>query len=158
MNQGSVLLVSFGIGFVAGLRSMMAPAVVAWAAHLRWIKLTGTSLGFMGTAWAVGIFTLAAIGELINDKLPRTPARTAAVGLVARLITGALMGACLAIAGGASVWLGAVFGSAGSIVGAFGGQRARVGVVRAIGGNDFPIAVVEDLVAIAVGLFLVRRF
>ena len=39
MNSGFGLLLMFGIGVVAGLRSVTAPAVVAWAAH------TGLCLG-----------------------------------------------------------------------------------------------------------------
>jgi len=38
MNSGFALLLVFGIGVVTGLRSMTAPAVVAWAAHLGWIN------------------------------------------------------------------------------------------------------------------------
>ena len=78
----SVLLLALGIGFVAGLRSMTAPALVCWAAHLQWIHLQGTPLGFMASPIAVGIFTLAAIAELVADKLPKTPARTAAGPLI----------------------------------------------------------------------------
>jgi len=78
MNSGLVLLLAFGIGVVAGLRSMTAPAVVAWAAHLGWINLSGSALAFMGSAWAVGIFTLGALVEFIADQLPTTPARTTA--------------------------------------------------------------------------------
>src|ERR1700758_2940910 len=107
MNPESALLLAFGIGIVAGLRSLTAPAVVAWAAHIGWINLHGSGLAFMGSKWAVGIFALLALVEFVADQLPNTPARTAAVGLSARIVTGALCGACLAVAGGATLWLGA---------------------------------------------------
>ena len=32
---------AFLIGFFAGLRSLTAPAVTAWAVHLGWLKLEG---------------------------------------------------------------------------------------------------------------------
>src|SRR6266702_4297851 len=143
MNSGFALLLVFGIGFVTGLRSMTAPAVVAWAAHLGWINLHGSPLVFMGSAWAVGIFTLGALGEFVADKLPTTPARTAAVGLTARIVIGLLTGACLGVAGGASYWLGALIGAIGAIAGAFGGYQARVGLGRALHFPDFVIAVPE---------------
>lgn len=57
------LLLAFAIGFVAGLRSMTAPAAVAWAAYLGWIHLQGSPLAFMGSILAVGLFTLAALAE-----------------------------------------------------------------------------------------------
>jgi uncharacterized membrane protein len=158
MNSGFALLLAFGIGVVAGLRSMTAPAVVVWAAHLGWINLSGSPLAFLGSAWAVGIFTVAALGEFVADKLPTTPARTAAVGLTARIVIGLLTGACLGVAGGASYWLGALFGAIGASAGAFGGYQARVRLVRGLHVPDAAIAIPEDLVAIGLGLLLVSRF
>ncbi len=158
MNSELVALIAVGIGIVAGLRSLTAPAVVAWAAQLGWIHLQGSPVAFMGSKWAVGIFTLLAVGELIADQLPGTPARTAAVGLSARILTGGLSGACLAAAGGAGLVVGALAGAVGGVVGAFGGFQARVGLVRALGVPDFVIAIPEDIVAIGLGVFLVSRF
>jgi uncharacterized membrane protein len=156
MNSGLGLLLVFGIGVVAGLRSMTAPAVVAWAAHLGWINLHGSPLAFMGSAWAVGFFTLGALGEFVADQLPSTPARTAAVGLTARIVVGLLTGACLAV--GASYWLGALVGAIGAIAGTFGGYQARVRLVRGLRVPDAAIAIPEDLVAIGLGLLVVSRF
>jgi uncharacterized membrane protein len=158
MNSGFALLLAFCIGVVTGLRSMTAPAVVAWAAHLGWINLSGSPLAFMVSAWAVGIFTVGALGEFVADQLPTTPARTAAVGLTARIVIGLLTGACLGVAGGASYWLGALIGAIGAIAGAFGGYQARVRLVRGLHLPDAAIAIPEDLVAIGLGLLLVSRF
>ena len=158
MNSALALGLAFGIGIVAGLRSLTAPAVVAWAAHLGWINLHGTPLTFMGSAWAVGVFSILALVELVADKLPNTPSRTAPVGLSARIGTGALTGACFAIAGGTPLLLGALAGAIGGIAGAFGGYNARVGLVPALRIPDFAVAIPEDVVAIGLGLFLVSRF
>jgi len=158
MSSEFVLLLTLGIGFVAGLRSLTAPAVVAWAAHLGWINVHGSPLAFMGSMWAVGVFTLLAFVELVADQLPNTPSRTALVGLSARIVTGALSGACLAVGGGAALWMGVLAGAFGGITGTFGGYQARVGLVRALRVPDFAIAVPEDLIAIGLGLFLVSRF
>src|ERR1700719_2846532 len=106
MNSGFALLLAFCIGVVTGLRSMTAPAVVAWAAHLGWINLSGSRLSFMSSLWTVGFFTLGALSEYVFDLLPNTPPRTGARGLTARIVMGLLTGACLAVAGGASPWLG----------------------------------------------------
>jgi uncharacterized membrane protein len=158
MNFGLALLLAVGIGVVAGLRSMSAPAIVAWAAHLGWIHLSGSHLAFMGSAWAVGIFTLGALAEFVADQLPTTPARTTAVPLAARIVMGLLTGACLGTAGSSSLWWGALTGAIGAIAGAFGGYRVRVGLVRTLQAPDFAIAIPEDLIAIGLGLFLVCRF
>src|SRR5579862_4006545 len=151
MNFGLALFLAFGIGIVAGLRSMTAPAAVAWAAYLVWINVHGSPLELMGSVRAVGIFTVFAVGEFVADKLPSTPSRTAPLGLGARFVTGALSGACLAVAGDASLWLGALAGAAGGIVGAFAGHGARVGLVRRFHVRDIAIAIPEDLIAMGLG-------
>ena len=67
-----LMLLAVGIGFVAGLRSLTAPALVSWAALLGWLPLRGTGLSFMSSAITVAVFSLLAILELIGDLLPQT--------------------------------------------------------------------------------------
>jgi uncharacterized membrane protein len=157
MNANYVFALAVGIGIVAGLRAMTAPALVAWAAYLGWIHLHGSPLAFMGSIIAVGIFTLAVLGEDVNDKLPKTPSRTAPPGLIARLITGGLSGACVAVSGGQSLAIGAVLGAIGAVIGAFGGYQVRTRLVTALNVKDILIAIPEDLVAIGAAYFLVTR-
>ena len=66
MNSNIILALAFGIGVVAGLRALTAPATVSWAAYLHWINLQGTHLAFMVSIIAVVIFTLAAGVLLLN--------------------------------------------------------------------------------------------
>jgi uncharacterized membrane protein len=153
----SVLLLSFLIGCVAGLRSMMAPAIVCAAAYLRWIHLEGTPLQFFTAQPTLWIFTFLAICELIADKLPKTPARTAPIGLIARAVTGGLCGAALAASGGKGLAVGAVLGLLGGIAGAYAGYSIRRGLVTQMRVPDFVIAVIEDLLAISGGLFVTSR-
>ena len=143
---------------VAGLRSMTAPAVVAWAAHLGWMNLSGSPLAFMGSRWSVIVFTILALGEFVGDLLPATPARTAAFPLIARIVIGAGVGASVAVAGGFLLWLGAACGVIGAVAGAFGGYRARTRLVRELHVPDAAIAIPEDLIAVGLGLLLVTRF
>jgi len=157
MNSNLILALAFGIGIVAGLRALTAPAVVAWAAHLHWINLQGTHLAFMGSIVAVAIFTLAAIGEIVNDKLPKTPPRTAVPSLIIRCVMGAFAAATLSAGIGGSLAIGAVLGIVGALVGTFGGYYVRRGIVKALHLPDFPIALLEDAVAVCGGLFLASR-
>jgi uncharacterized membrane protein len=158
MNLGLDLVFAFAIGFVGGLRSMTGPAVVAWAANLGWIHLAGSPVAFMGSRWAVAIFTVAALGEFVADLLPMAPARTTAFPLAARVAIGLLTGACLGVAGGPSIWTGALAGAIGAVAGAFGGYQARIGLVRMLRVPDFAIAIPEDLIAVGLGLLVVSRF
>ena len=140
---------------MAGLRSLTAPAVVAWGAHLSWLNLHGSPLAFIGSTPAVAIFSLLAIGELVADKLPMIPKRTAPAPLIARIITGGLCGACLCAAAGQSFVAGALLGGIGGIVGAFLGYGIRRRLDLHI--KDLLVAACEDLVAIGLALFLVSR-
>jgi uncharacterized membrane protein len=158
MTPTVTLVLCLVIGFAAGLRSLTAPAVVALAAHLGWINLHNSPLAFMGSTVAVVIFVALALFEYYLDQLARTPARTAPVGLSARVVTGALCGACLAVAGGAAIWFGAAAGAIGGIAGAFAGYHARTGLVRALRVPDIAVAIPEDLLAIGIGLLCVSRF
>src|SRR2546423_9937604 len=85
----STYVFAFLIGVVTGLRSMTPPAVVSWAAHLGWLPLENTWLAFLGHAVTPYILTALAIGELIADKLPKTPSRKAPVGFIGRILAGA---------------------------------------------------------------------
>src|SRR5689334_229526 len=85
----------FLIGFVAGLRTMTPLAAVSWAARWGWLRLESTPLAFLGFAAPPYIFSVLAIGELINDKLPKTPSRKALVPFAARIAIGAFCGAAL---------------------------------------------------------------
>jgi uncharacterized membrane protein len=158
MNTSQVLVLAFLIGAVAGLRSMTAPAIVAWAVHEDWLPLHHTRLEFMGATATVVIFTVLAVVELITDKLPSTPSRLAPAGLIARAIFGGLSGATVALGGEQSVALGVVLGVIGSAAGAFGGHAARSRLVRALKVRDWVIAVSEDVVAIVAGLAVVSQF
>ena len=151
------LLFAFLIGLFAGLRSLTPPAMVAWAVHLGWLKLA-RPLALIGSAPAVIILSLLAITEVILDKLPNTPNRTAPPGLIARIVTGGLTGACVSLGGGRSPYIGAVLGLIGGVVGCFGGYQVRARLVRSLRQPDFYIALIEDLVAIGGSLFIVSRF
>jgi uncharacterized membrane protein len=148
LHTDLVFALAFGIGVVAGLRSLTAPAAVSWAAHLGWLQLQDSSLAFMGSTPAVVIFSLLASAEYVADLLPSTPRRTTPGPLIARIVMGALCGACLCASGSRPVSIGAVLGGLGGLFGAFAGYQARIGLVKALGVKDRVIALLEDAVTI----------
>ena len=158
MSSSTALVVVFAIGMIAGLRALTAPAVVCWAAHLGWVNLQNSHLAWMGSTAAVAIFSILALAEIVNDKLPATPSRLAPPSLVIRSLTGALAGTALAIAAGQFVVLGIVLGALGALAGSFLGYYIRHGIVTGLKLPDFPIALLEDAIAIGCGLLIVSRF
>ncbi len=145
-------LLAIGIGFVAGLRAMTAPAAVAWAAWLLWLPLAGTALAFMGSVWAVVIFTLLALFELIGDQRPSTPSRKVPLQFGTRLLMGALCGAAIGAAAGVLL-AGMACGVVGAVLGTYIGAAVRGALAKAFG-RDLPAALIEDIVAIG-GAFLI---
>jgi uncharacterized membrane protein len=152
----SLFLLAFLIGLVAGLRSMVAPAAVSWAAHLGWLRLGGTPLAFLGATITPYVFSVLAAGELVSDKLPRTPSRKVPIQFIGRVGSGALCGAAIGASSDALL-PGLVVGAIGAIAGTLGGAAAR-GHLAARFGKDLPAALIEDAVAIVVALVVVTRF
>ena len=152
----SILLLAFLIGVVAGLRALTPLAAVSWAARLGWLDLHGTWLSFFGFAAAPYIFTVLAVAELIADKLPKTPSRKAPPAFIVRIVSGGLCGAALGTAGDALIG-GLVAGVLGAVAGTLGGYELRARLVKAIGGNDLPIALLEDAIAIIAAIAIVIR-
>ena len=153
----TVILFCFLLGCVAGLRSLTAPAVVCWGAHLGWLQFAGTRLAFIGHMTTLIVFTLLALGELTADKLPKTPARTAAPGLIARVVMGAFCGSAIAVSAGGGLIVAAVIGIIGALLGTFGGYNVRHALVTRAHLPDFAVALVEDIIAIGGGLLIVSH-
>lgn len=153
----STYLLALLIGVVAGLRALTPLAAVSWAARLGWLHLENTWLAFLGYAATPYIVSVLAIGELINDKLPKTPSRKEPPGFIARIVTGALAGAAFGASGGS--WIGGMAaGAVGAVGGTLGGYEFRSRLAKAAGGKDLPIALLEDAIAIGGALLLVSRF
>jgi len=149
-------LFAFLLGVSGGLRSMTAPAVVAWAAR-GWPALSGSALSFMAAPVAAYVFTALAIGELIADKLPFIPSRLQPGPLGGRIVSGALTGAVLATAGSSSAIAGGLIGAAGGLAGSFGGYAVRRGLTVDRKLPDLPVALLEDLVAVGLAVLAVSR-
>lgn len=154
----TVLEFCFLIGCIAGLRALTAPAVVCWGAYLGWLHFADTRLAFIGHPITLGIFTLLAVLEIVNDKLPMTPARVEPSGLIPRILLGGCCGAAFFVsAGGGGLILGIVAGVVGALVAAFVGYRIRRVLVKSVNLSDLPVALVEDAIAIGGGLLIVSH-
>jgi uncharacterized membrane protein len=153
-----VFLLALLIGVVCGLRSLTGPALVVWGAHFGWLKLTGSHLAFLANPLSLVIFTVLAVFELIGDKTPKIPRRTTPGPLIWRILMGGLCGAAFGIAGEASVTVSCILGALGAVAGAFAGYQARHAAAAEGRLPDLPVALLEDLIAIGGGLFLVSRF
>ena len=134
------------IGVIAGLRSMTAPAAVAWGAHLGLIDLQGTPLAWLGGTIATWIFTALAVLELVGDQLPKTPSRKVPPQFITRIVSGAFCGAAVCLSSGG--WIaGAIAGAVGAVIGTLAGADARGRLAKAFG-KDLPAGLLEDVIAV----------
>lgn len=158
MSASMVFLLALLIGVVCGLRSLTGPALVCWGAHFGWLRLAGSYLAFLRSPLALVIFTVLAVFELCADKTAKIPRRTTPGPLIWRLITGAFCGVAFAIAGNASLAGCCILGALGGVIGAYAGYYVRHTITSEGRLPDLPVALIEDLIAIGGGLFLVSRF
>src|SRR6202011_2241099 len=152
MKRSYIPALAVGIGAVAGLRTLAAPAVLAWAAKRRWIRLGSSPLATIVSAKASKRITDFAVSELIADKLPFTPSRLKAGPLASRIVSGAICGATIYGVVKRPLTEGAVLGGVGAITGAFAGYRMRKRLSRNM--PDLGVAVLEDAFAIGGGVLI----
>ena len=151
------LLLCLLLGFCNGLRSLTAPAAVCWAAHLGWLNFAGTRFSFLHSRITLIVLTILAVLELVGDKLPQTPPRTAPLGLIARMVLGTWCGIALAMGSGHAFLAPALAGFVGALAGTFAGYHARRALVRQSHLPDFVVALAEDAIAIAGSLLIVSH-
>ncbi len=141
------------LGLTTGLRSLTPMAVLCWYAWLEYLPVSGSWAEWTGRLSVAIIFTVLAVGELVADKLPRTPNRISPGPLLVRLILGGLVGSIAATAMDGPGIEGVLLGVVGALLGAFAGFMVRRDLVEKIGCKDWHIAIVEDLIAILFSVF-----
>ena len=151
----SIFINAFLIGTASGLRALIGVAIVSWAARLGILSLDHTWLAFLGYAFTPYIFTLMAIAELVNDKLPKTPSRLIPPQFITRIVTSALSGLAIGLSGNGMI-IGLVAGIIGAVAGTFGGAKARSLLARTFG-RDLPAALLEDAVAFCIAALALFR-
>lgn len=135
-----MLLAAILLGFLAGLRTFTAPAVLL-------LMRTGTPLAYL-----LGVLALA---EYAGDLYPKTPARTHPAGLIARACSGAFCGWTVASLNGAPVAGAAFAGAVAAVIGAYAGLAVRSRAITLIG--RVPAGLSEDVVTAAAAVAVAAR-
>jgi uncharacterized membrane protein len=143
---------ALGIGAVAGLRAMTAPAVLAWAIERRLIRLGASPFATIISGKASRRITNFALSELVADKLPFTPSRLNASPLASRVVSGSICGATIYGVIKRPLTQGAVLGGLGAVAGAFVGYHMRKRLSRDM--PDLGVAILEDAFAIGGGVLI----
>ena len=149
MNKKNTLLFlrTFGLGVVAGMRSLSAPALLRnWTSRQR--HLAPTPLDHVATPT---VLAALAAGEMVADKLPFTPDRTALPSVAFRAISGALVGSSFCAANRRSPIAGALIGATGAVVATYAVFHLRRYLVKERGLPDMVVALAEDAATTALG-------
>ncbi|MCJ8211538.1 DUF4126 family protein [Mucilaginibacter sp. RS28] len=120
LETGKHFWQTLGLGALAGMRSMSAPAVTSHIlSHHHANKLEGTPLNFIQSDKVATALKVLAMGELVGDKMPKAPDRIQPIALGARILSGALAGASIYKAAGSNAVAGAVIGGAAAVASTF---------------------------------------
>jgi uncharacterized membrane protein len=143
---------SVGIGAVAGLRPMMALAVVSYATRRNWMKPGHSPIVNILSHQVHKRIAEFALSEFIAEKLPRTRSRLSLASLGSAMASGAVCGAAIHGSMNRPVYEGAVLGALGAVAGAITSSTLREKLKQ--GTPDFHVSLVEDAFALG-GSFIV---
>jgi uncharacterized membrane protein len=127
------ILLAFGIGFAAGLRTFMPVAALRFP-YRDWTSVVALALAF---------------AELVGDKLPRVPSRLSPGPFVGRCVVGAYAGLVVGGKLGLDNSPAALIGIIGAACGALSGAAYRKAVAKRRL-PDLWFALVEDATAVAI--------
>jgi uncharacterized membrane protein len=145
------------LGTLAGMRSMAAPAVLGQLSRNGSLAGVNNALAVVSKPRFAKVATVLALGELIADKLPITPNRTAAGPLLGRAISGGLSGAVICSARKRPIWAGALIGAAAAVGAAYAAYEVRKRIGEKLHVPDVAIAIAEDILVGSLGIALTSR-
>jgi len=137
---GGLVLRSALLGWAAGARSTFGIVAPTLSQARRRSVVIGAAV--------------AAVGEIVGDKLPVAPSRLAHHGPLLRAGTGAVGAVALARREGAPFVVPALAGAAGGLAGVYGGAAWRSWAVGRM--PDWQAALLEDAAAVGAALLATR--
>ena len=147
-----------GLGAVAGLRSMAAPALLSRAVQRGEVgELRDTRFAALGFPKVSTTLQLLMVGEMVADKTPFIPSRTSAPALIGRALSGALVGGALFAAEKRRPASGAVLGALSATAAAYVGETLRTKGAEKFEGPDQILGLLEDGAVLLGGTYLPRN-
>ncbi|WP_419801349.1 DUF4126 family protein [Mucilaginibacter sp.] len=144
-----------GLAVVAGMRTM-APlsALSSYLSKAPLPMLTGFPFGFLQKKYvAIGLKALT-LAEMAGDKSPDAPARIVKTGLIARAVSGAVVGAAIYKSRNGNAIGGAVLGATVAIAATYGSYLLRKKLVASSNVNDPTFGALEDIIALQSASFM----
>lgn len=157
MKQSNVLLQTIGLGAVAGMRATLAPAVAShYLSNHPNPALSRSALRFIQMPVTALITKLLSAAEITGDKLPDTPNRTIPPQLLARVASGAFVGAVIYKANKQNMVEGMLLGGASALAATFASFYVRKYADKLPFVKDSVAGAVEDFVALGTGISIIK--
>jgi uncharacterized membrane protein len=157
-SQRSTLIQAIGLGVLAGMRSLSAPAVVSQhLSHHHAPDSLGTPLNFLAKPQIANLLKVPAAGELVLDKLPMTPSRIEFPAIFGRIGSGAVVGATLYRAHGKNLFIGLVVGALSALASTYAAYYLRRTLGEQFDIPDLALGIAEDALVVAGSLALLRN-
>jgi uncharacterized membrane protein len=157
MKISKSLWQAVGLGILAGMRTSSAPLVINIILKGDRSKtLHHSPLAFMQSTKATIPFGVFALIELVGDKLPTTPNRTSAGGLIGRCLSGALAGATIYKANSKNAVVGGLLGTSMAFISTYACYFVRKGIAKKTDIPDPIIGAIEDALVIGTGTYMVK--
>jgi uncharacterized membrane protein len=147
-RDDSILLTAAGLGAIAGLRSMAAPALLSHEMAEEGHPHSGLERLLASDATA-RILAIMAGGEMVGDKLPFIPDRTTAVPLLGRAAMGFLTAAAYASRRRQNVLLPALAGTAAALAATYAAFYIRKAAAEELKLPDRLLGLMEDALVVA---------
>ena len=160
MTQSSnkTILQTLGLGAVAGMRATMAPAVAShYLSNHPNPALSRSALKFMQLPLTALVTKLLSVAEITGDKLPDSPDRIVLPQVMARVASGAFVGATIFKANQQSFLKGMLLGGVSALAATYATFYLRKYIDTLPHIKDGAVGAVEDVLAIGSGLSIISR-
>lgn len=150
-TENELLTRTILLGTMTGMRSMSAPALITRRAVQNPEAFRKTPFAPLVSEDVAKLAGMAAIGEMVIDKLPFLPKRTSPILLLGRAIWGGVVGAAAYVEARQPLAQGIAIGAMAAIVSSYVFYFLRRGVGKLLHLPDLPVALMEDAGVAALG-------
>lgn len=151
----SDVLAALGLGAMAGMRSMSAPAFLSYRlSHEEGEEGEGSLEELMSSKASAGTLAAMAVGELVADKMPGLSTRISPPVLALRIASGAFAGATIARRHKRPVLGPALIGAAASLVSSYALYSVRRLLTQRMRVPNILVGFLEDALVAQLGLRL----
>lgn len=145
-----VVVTAAGLGAITGVRSMSAPALIAYElADDGAPEPRDAVQRALASPLASRLLAVAAGSEMVADKSSAVPARTSPGPLIGRAVIGSLTAATYAANRRHAVLLPALVGAGAAVASAFAAFHVRTFVTERFNAPDKLIGMIEDAIVVA---------